>query len=140
MRDLSTLLRVGASRAGRPYGNAAVRVCRSGTFRAHGRRVQTGGADLAARRGPCRARGGRGRKRAMPTMMDLLQETAEKGASDLHLSSGEPPLMRVHGDLLRTEHAGLTPGQVSELVNSIMSEPQRKTFETEHEVDFACEL
>jgi twitching motility protein PilT len=76
----------------------------------------------------------------MPTMQDLLQEAADKGASDLHLSSGEPPLLRVHGDLVRTEHPALSPDDVNGLVNSIMSEPQRATFQAENEVDFATEL
>jgi twitching motility protein PilT len=73
-------------------------------------------------------------------MEDLLRETAEKGASDLHLSAGQPPLLRIHGDLLRTEHAALTPENVIELTNAIMSEEQRQRFKEEHEVDFACEL
>ncbi len=76
----------------------------------------------------------------MPTMEDLLRETAEKGASDLHLSAGQPPLLRIHGDLQRTEHAALTPENVLELTNAIMSEEQRQRFKEEHEVDFACEL
>jgi len=76
----------------------------------------------------------------MMTMQDLLREAAEKGASDLHLSSGEPPLTRLHGDLVRTEHPPLTPDVVTTLVHSIMSAPQRAQFEAEHEVDFACEL
>jgi len=76
----------------------------------------------------------------MPTMEELLHETAEKGASDLHLSSGEPPLLRVHGDLVRTEHPKLTPENVHGLVNTIMNEHQRARFNSEHEVDFACEL
>jgi len=76
----------------------------------------------------------------MPTMQDLLREAADKGASDLHLSAGEPPLLRVHGDLVRIDHPAVTPEQVTELVNSIMSDAQRATFEAEHEVDFACEL
>ena len=76
----------------------------------------------------------------MPTMQDLLREAADKGASDLHLSAGEPPLLRVHGDLVRIDHPAVTPAQVTELVNSIMSDAQRATFEAEHEVDFACEL
>ena len=76
----------------------------------------------------------------MLTMQDLLREAADKGASDLHLSAGEPPLLRVHGDLVRIEHPPVTPEQVTELVNSIMSDTQRATFEAEHEVDFACEL
>jgi len=73
-------------------------------------------------------------------MQDLLREAADKGASDLHLSAVEPPLLRVHGDLVRIEHPAVTPAQVTELVNSIMSDAQRATFEAEHEVDFACEL
>src|SRR5689334_14113105 len=76
----------------------------------------------------------------MATMQDLLREAAEKGASDLHLSAGEPPLLRVHGDLVRTEHPALAPENVTELVNAIMSDGQRATLQAEHEVDFACEL
>jgi twitching motility protein PilT len=76
----------------------------------------------------------------MMTMENLLRETAEKGASDLHLSAGEPPLLRFQGDLLRTERPPLGPGEVTELVTSIMTEPQRQIFEVEHEVDFAYEL
>jgi twitching motility protein PilT len=45
----------------------------------------------------------------MATMEQLLNETAEKGASDLHLSTGQPPLLRIHGDLLRTEHPPSRP-------------------------------
>ena len=76
----------------------------------------------------------------MMTMENLLRETVEKGASDLHLSAGEPPLLRFQGDLLRTERPPLGPGEVTELVTSIMTEPQRQIFEVEHEVDFAYEL
>ena len=76
----------------------------------------------------------------MPTMQDLLSEAADKGASDLHLSSGEPPMLRIHGDLARTQHAVTSSADVSALVNSIMSDAQRETFQAEHEVDFACEL
>jgi len=76
----------------------------------------------------------------MPTMQDLLCEVVEKGASDLHLSSGEPPLLRVHGDLVRHGDTPLAPDHVTELINSIMSESQRAQFQAEHEVDFACEL
>ena len=76
----------------------------------------------------------------MPTMHELLQETADKGASDLHLSAGQPPLIRIHGDLARTEHPALTPQAVMELVSTIMNDVQKKVFEQEHEVDFACAL
>ncbi len=76
----------------------------------------------------------------MPTMPELLRETAQKGASDLHLSTGEPPMIRQHGDLVRTEHPALTSDAVSELINSIMSTEQRARFEAEHDLDFATEL
>ena len=76
----------------------------------------------------------------MPTMHELLRETAEKGASDLHLSTGQPPLFRLHGDLARSGHPALGAAEVTALVHEIMSDAQRKTLETEHEVDFACEL
>jgi len=58
----------------------------------------------------------------MRTMDELLRETADLGASDLHLSAGLPPLMRIHGDLTRTEHPALSAAGVTALVNSIMSE------------------
>ena len=76
----------------------------------------------------------------MPNMEALLREATEKGASDLHLSTSEPPMLRIHGDLVRTEHAALTPEHVNALVNSIMNDRQRSQFSNEHEVDFACEL
>src|SRR5262249_4968280 len=53
---------------------------------------------------------------------------------------GEPPAMRVHGDLTRTAHDALDAPTVLQLVHSIMNEPQRRAFEEVHEVDFACEL
>jgi len=76
----------------------------------------------------------------MRTMEELLRETVALGASDLHLSAGLPPLMRIHGDLTRTEHPVLGVAEVTALVNTIMSEEQRQYFQAEHEVDFACEL
>ena len=76
----------------------------------------------------------------MPNMEALLREATEKGASDLHLSTGEPPMLRIHGDLVRTEHPALTPDNVNALVNTVMNERQRAHFNDEHECDFACEL
>ena len=74
----------------------------------------------------------------MATMQELLREAADMGASDLHLSAGEPPLLRVQGDLLRTDHHPLTPENVTGLINSIIPDAQRGQFKTEHEADFAC--
>jgi twitching motility protein PilT len=71
---------------------------------------------------------------------ELLREALQQGASDLHLSAGEPPALRVHGDLVRTKRPALGADAVGELVCSIMSPKQREQFEREHEVDFSCEL
>jgi len=76
----------------------------------------------------------------MRTMEELLHETVALGASDLHLSAGLPPLMRVHGDLTRTQHPALSAAGVTALVNSIMTDDQRQIFQAEHEIDFACEI
>jgi twitching motility protein PilT len=75
----------------------------------------------------------------MPTMQELLQEAAAKGASDLHLSAGEPPMLRVHGDLARLEHPALSAADVTALVHAIMNPEQRQHFDAEHECDFAYE-
>jgi twitching motility protein PilT len=77
----------------------------------------------------------------MPSMNDLLRAAASLGASDLHLSAGEPPRLRVSGDLVTMEgQAVMAPEGVTELCYSIMTPEQRAHFEKEHEVDFACEL
>lgn len=73
-------------------------------------------------------------------MPALLKEAVEKGSSDLHLSAGEPPALRVHGDLMRLEYPPLAPAEVEALVHSIMNEDQRAEFAAEHECDFAMQL
>jgi len=77
----------------------------------------------------------------MTSMNDLLRAAAGLGASDLHLSAGEPPCLRVSGDLVRMEgQPALSPEGVIDLVYSIMSPEQRARFEQEHDIDFATEL
>ena len=75
--------------------------------------------------------------------MDITQLLAfgvEQGASDCHLSAGEPPMLRIHGDLKKLEYAPLTKEEVHGLVYDIMSDAQRKTFEETHECDFSFEM
>ena len=70
----------------------------------------------------------------------LLAFAVEQGASDCHLSAGEPPLLRIHGDLKKLDYAPLTQEEVHALVYDIMSDNQRKTFEEMHECDFSFEM
>src|SRR6266404_6437041 len=70
----------------------------------------------------------------------LLEFGVEHGASDCHLSAGEPPLIRIDGDLKKLENPPLTREEVHALIYDIMNDAQRKVFEETHECDFSFEL
>lgn len=75
--------------------------------------------------------------------MDVTQLLAfgvEQGASDCHLSSGEPPMLRINGDLKKLDYAALSREEVHGMVYDIMNDAQRKTFEEDHECDFSFEM
>ena len=75
--------------------------------------------------------------------MDITQLLAfgvEQGASDCHLSAGEPPMIRIHGDLKKLDHPPLTKEEAHALVYDIMNDAQRKAFEETHECDFSFEM
>jgi twitching motility protein PilT len=67
----------------------------------------------------------------------LLKEMMERRATDLHLTVGAPPVIRVDGDLLRMEYDPLTPQDTQDLVYSLLRDEQKKRFEMEKELDFA---
>jgi twitching motility protein PilT len=71
---------------------------------------------------------------------ELLAFGVEQGASDCHLSAGEPPMIRIHGDLKKLDHPSMTREEVHNLVYDIMGDAQRKTFEETHECDFSFEM
>jgi twitching motility protein PilT len=70
----------------------------------------------------------------------LLTFGVEQGASDCHLSAGEPPMLRIHGDLKKLDHPVLTREQVHTMVFDMMNDAQRKVFEEHHECDFSFEI
>ena len=70
----------------------------------------------------------------------LLKATVDAGGSDLHLSTGEPPLIRLRGKMLRSQAEPLVEDQARELVYSVMSDDQRRAFEQGAEIDFAFEI
>jgi twitching motility protein PilT len=71
---------------------------------------------------------------------DLLKTTLELGGSDLHLSIGSPPQVRVDGHLRRLEYADLTPDQTKALAYSVLTDAQKKKFEETWELDLAFGL
>jgi twitching motility protein PilT len=70
----------------------------------------------------------------------LLKETLDRGGSDLHLSVGSPPLIRVDGVLEKTVHPVLTPEVTKALMYSVLTDAQKKKFEESWELDLAFGL
>ncbi|NBA98659.1 type IV pilus twitching motility protein PilT [Pseudomonas sp. R5(2019)] len=71
---------------------------------------------------------------------ELLAFSAKQGASDLHLSAGLPPMIRVDGDVRRINLPALEHKQVHELIYDVMNDKQRKEFEAQLETDFSFEV
>ncbi len=71
---------------------------------------------------------------------ELLAFSAKQGASDLHLSAGLPPMIRVDGDIRRINLPALDHKEVHRLVYDIMNDKQRKDFEEFLETDFSFEV
>ncbi len=70
-------------------------------------------------------------------LTELLAFVVKNKASDLHLSSGLPPMIRVHGDIRRINVPALEHKDVHGMVYDIMSDGQRKTYEEHLECDFS---
>ena len=68
---------------------------------------------------------------------DLFREMLERSSSDLHLKVGRPPLMRIHGELLPTEHPVLTTEEVRRLVYMVLKDRDIGRFERDLELDTA---
>jgi twitching motility protein PilT len=71
---------------------------------------------------------------------ELLIQTKERGASDLHLSAGSPPLMRLHGELTVIEAGVLGRDGVHRMIYEILNDDQRRLFEEHRDLDFAIEV
>jgi twitching motility protein PilT len=75
--------------------------------------------------------------------MDIAQLLAfgvKQGASDLHLSAGLPPMIRVDGDIRRINVPEMEHKQVHDMIYDIMSDKQRKDYEEFLETDFSFEI
>ena len=73
----------------------------------------------------------------MATLPELLRYTLEMKASDLHLSAGTPPQVRVDGDLQRMQLPDLSPSDTKQLAYSVLTDAQKKRFEESQELDFS---
>jgi len=73
----------------------------------------------------------------MITLRQLLEDMVKTEASDLHLTVGSPPVVRIDGKLIKMQHDILTPDMTKKLAYSIMNEKQRLKFETSSELDLS---
>jgi twitching motility protein PilT len=73
----------------------------------------------------------------MPTLPELLTMTVDLHGSDLHLSIGAPPVVRIHGELRRLEFPELAPADTKALAYSVLTDAQKKRFEETLELDFS---
>ena len=71
---------------------------------------------------------------------ELLAFVVKNGASDLHLSAGLPPMIRVHGDIRRINLLPMEQKDVHGMIYDIMNDTQRKYYEENFECDFSFEL
>jgi len=71
---------------------------------------------------------------------ELLAFTVKNKASDLHISAGLPPMIRVHGDVRRINLPPLAHKDVHAMVYDIMNDAQRKQYEEFLETDFSFEI
>lgn len=68
---------------------------------------------------------------------ELLELTIKEGASDLHISANLPPVIRVGGNLTRTEYPPLTPTDMENLIFPMLNNEQRRTLEQVWELDMS---
>ena len=71
---------------------------------------------------------------------DALMEVIARGGSDLHLTAGSPPMMRVNGKLMALDFPKLSPQATRETVYSILTNDQRQRLETDWQIDFAYSI
>jgi len=73
----------------------------------------------------------------MITLPHLLKAMLEHRASDMHITSGSPPVFRVHGQILKTKSNSLTPADTKELCYSVLTDYQKAQFEEQKQLDFS---
>jgi twitching motility protein PilT len=71
---------------------------------------------------------------------ELLAVTKERDASDLHITVGAPPILRINGKLRKLDLPELNRQNVHEMIYSIISDKQKEKYEELYELDFSFEL
>ena len=75
------------------------------------------------------------------TLTELLAVAAEMQGSDLHLTAGQPPLVRVFGDLQRLDaYSVLCSADIEQMVRRHLTDRQQQQFESTSELDFSSDI
>ena len=72
-----------------------------------------------------------------PALLDLLRTLVQLDGSDLHITTATPPQVRVKGHLQRLPFDNLGPAETKQLIYSVLTDAQKKTFEETQELDFS---
>lgn len=73
----------------------------------------------------------------MASLHELLQIMIEKGASDLHITTGTPPQLRIDGKLVRLDLPALGPAETKSMCYSVLTDAQKHKFEENNELDLS---
>ena len=76
----------------------------------------------------------------MPTIEEIMRTAKEAGASDVHITVGIPPKMRVNGNLITMNYPRMMPADTLSVLLEIMSDPQRERFEERGEFDMSFSI
>lgn len=76
----------------------------------------------------------------MPTIEEIMKTANEAGASDVHITVGVPPKMRVNGKLITMDYPKMMPADTMEITLGIMNESQREKFEERGEFDMSFSI
>lgn len=76
----------------------------------------------------------------MPSINEIMRAAHEAGASDVHITVGVPPKMRVNGNLITMNYPKMLPADTLEVVLEVMSEVQRERFEERGEYDMSFSI
>jgi twitching motility protein PilT len=76
----------------------------------------------------------------LQTLQELIAHAIDSGASDLHLSAGTPPCIRINGDIIRVGDEACTPDSIRAICEDILDENHSNTLAAEGETDFAYSI
>ena len=76
----------------------------------------------------------------LATVEQVLNKGKDMGASDIHITVGIPPMVRVNGSLIPLDYPELSPEDTQRMVYSLMNDKQRAAYEERGEIDFSFAL